>query len=151
MVIIRLSRGGSKKRPFYSILVADRRRSARGRFIERVGFYNPIARGAERKLQIDTARVDHWVGHGAQLSERVAQLCRQARREADAPSGESATAKADAAKSDESTSAKSDSTESNENESAKADATASNEAAPMESDAPKSDSTASAKSDAASA
>jgi len=77
MVTIRLSRGGSKKRPFYSVLVADRRRSARGRFIERIGFYNPIAQDDEEKLRIDAARVEHWVGRGAQPSARVRQLFRQ--------------------------------------------------------------------------
>ncbi len=79
MVTIRLSRGGSKKRPFYSILVADQRRSARGRFIERVGFYNPVAAGREKKLRIDTDRIDHWINQGAQPSERVTQLYKQAK------------------------------------------------------------------------
>ena len=84
MVTIRLSRGGSKKRPFYSILVADQRRALRGRFIERVGFYNPLAAGQEEKLRIDTARIDHWVGRGAQPSERVTQLYKQATESAQA-------------------------------------------------------------------
>lgn len=79
MVTIRLSRGGSKKRPFYSILVADQRRAVRGRFIERVGFYNPIAVGKEIKLRLDTERVDHWVALGARPSERVSQLYKQAK------------------------------------------------------------------------
>ena len=79
MVTIRLSRGGSKKRPFYSILVADQRRSSRGRFIERVGFFNPIASGKEQKLTMDVARVDHWIKQGARPSERVSQLYKQAR------------------------------------------------------------------------
>jgi len=79
MVTIRLSRGGSKKRPFYSILVADQRWPARGRFIERVGFYNPIAVGREVKLRIDTDQVDHWVSLGAQPSKRVSQLYKQAK------------------------------------------------------------------------
>lgn len=79
MVTIRLSRGGSKKRPFYSILVADQRWPARGRFIERVGFYNPIAVGREVKLRIDTDQVDHWVRLGAQPSKRVSQLYQQAK------------------------------------------------------------------------
>ena len=85
MVTIRLSRGGSKKRPFYSILVADQRRSLRGRFVERVGFYNPIASGKEEKLRIDTARIDHWISQGAQPSERVSQLYKQAKKAAAAP------------------------------------------------------------------
>lgn len=79
MVTIRLSRGGSKKRPFYSILVADQRRSTRGRFIERVGFFNPVARGQEEKLRLDTDRLEHWVGQGAQMSDRVQQLYKQAK------------------------------------------------------------------------
>ncbi len=85
MVTIRLSRGGSKKRPFYSILVADRRRSTRGRFIERVGFYDPIATGQAEKMRIDTARIAHWVDHGAQPSERVAHLLKHAQRAAAKP------------------------------------------------------------------
>jgi small subunit ribosomal protein S16 len=79
MVTIRLSRGGSKKRPFYSILVADQRRSTRGRFIERIGFFNPVARGKEESLRLDTDRLEHWVGTGAQMSDRVKQLYKQAK------------------------------------------------------------------------
>lgn len=79
MVTIRLARGGSKKRPFYSIVVADQRRSSRGRFIERVGFFNPIATGGEQALKLDTDRYDHWVARGAQPSERAGQLYRQAK------------------------------------------------------------------------
>ena len=82
MVKIRLSRGGSKKRPFYSILVADQRRSTRGRFIERIGFFNPLAKGSEEALRLDTERMDHWVGLGAQPSERVTQLYKQAKSQA---------------------------------------------------------------------
>ena len=78
MVTIRLSRGGSKKRPFYSILVADQRRSARGRFIERIGFFNPVAKGQEESLRLDTDRLEHWVSQGAQMSDRVKQLYKQA-------------------------------------------------------------------------
>ena len=81
MVTIRLARGGSKKRPFYSILVADQRRSSRGRFIERVGFFNPVAAGKEEGLNLDTERYDHWVGQGAKPSERVAQLYKRAKTE----------------------------------------------------------------------
>jgi small subunit ribosomal protein S16 len=81
MVTIRLARGGSKKRPFYSILVADQRRSSRGRFIERVGFFNPVAAGKEESLNLDTQRYEHWVGQGAQPSERVAQLYKRAKTE----------------------------------------------------------------------
>lgn len=79
MVIIRLSRGGSKKRPFYSILVADQRRSTRGRFIERIGFFNPVAKGKEESLRLDTDRLEHWIGSGAQMSDRVKQLYKQSK------------------------------------------------------------------------
>jgi len=74
MVNIRLARGGAKKRPFYHLVVADSRRSRNGRYIERVGFFNPLARGQEEKLRIDTDRVEYWQGHGAQVSDRVGQL-----------------------------------------------------------------------------
>jgi small subunit ribosomal protein S16 len=74
MVTIRLARGGSKKRPFYHLTVADSRNPRNGRFIERVGFFNPIARGQEERLRVDLDRVDFWVGQGAQVSERVASL-----------------------------------------------------------------------------
>ncbi|CAA0084490.1 30S ribosomal protein S16 [BD1-7 clade bacterium] len=78
MVTIRLARGGSKKRPFYHITVADSRRSRDGRFIERIGFFNPIARGQEERLRLDSERLNHWVGQGAQVSERVAKLVKDA-------------------------------------------------------------------------
>ncbi len=78
MVKIRLTRGGAKKRPFYHIVVTDQRNKRDGRAIERIGYYNPVARGAEPRVHIDTARVDHWVGVGAQLSEKVDQLYREA-------------------------------------------------------------------------
>jgi small subunit ribosomal protein S16 len=74
MVTIRLSRGGSKKRPFYHVNVSDSRTSRDGRFIERVGFFNPSARGAEEVLRIDVERVEFWLSKGAQLSDRVAKL-----------------------------------------------------------------------------
>lgn len=82
MVTIRFARGGSKKRPFYSIVVSDQRRQPRGRFIERVGFYNPMATGQEERLRLDSARVDYWISQGAQPSERVAGVLKQVRREA---------------------------------------------------------------------
>jgi small subunit ribosomal protein S16 len=78
MVTIRLSRGGAKKRPFYHLTVTDSRKSRDGRFIERVGFFNPVARGQEVRLQVDAERVAFWQGQGAQLSERVAKLVREA-------------------------------------------------------------------------
>jgi small subunit ribosomal protein S16 len=74
MVTIRLSRGGSKKRPFYHLNVSDSRTSRDGRFIERVGFFNPVARGAEEKLRVDLERVDYWLSKGAKMSDRVAKL-----------------------------------------------------------------------------
>lgn len=78
MVVIRLSRGGSKKRPFYHLTVADQRNPRDGRFIERVGFFNPVARGQEERLRIDQERVDYWVSKGAQPSDRVAALLKEA-------------------------------------------------------------------------
>ncbi len=77
MVVIRLSRGGSKKRPFYHLTVADSRNARDGRFIERVGFFNPIARGQEERLRVSLDRVDYWVSKGAQTSDRVAQLLKE--------------------------------------------------------------------------
>lgn len=79
MVTIRLARHGAKKRPFYQIVVADSRNSATGRFIEKVGFYNPTARGQEEGLRLDLDRVDHWVGLGASVSDRVSKLVKDAK------------------------------------------------------------------------
>ena len=92
MVTIRLARGGSKKRPFYHINVADSRRSRDGRFVERIGFYNPIARGAEEGLRIELERFDYWVRQGAQVSDRVAKIVKDYRKATDAApaSGEEA-------------------------------------------------------------
>lgn len=78
MVKIRLTRGGAKKRPFYHVVVTDQRNKRDGRYLERLGFFNPIAKGAEVGLRIDTARVDHWVKQGAQMSDRVAELMKRA-------------------------------------------------------------------------
>ncbi len=80
MVVIRLARGGSKKRPFYYISVADSRNARDGRFIERVGFFNPVARGQEERLRVALDRVDYWVGKGAQTSDRVTQLLKEYRK-----------------------------------------------------------------------
>jgi small subunit ribosomal protein S16 len=74
MVIIRLARGGAKKTPFYNVVVADSRNRRDGRFIERVGFYNPSASANAEGLRIDLARVTHWQNNGAQLSDTVARL-----------------------------------------------------------------------------
>jgi small subunit ribosomal protein S16 len=79
MVVIRLARGGAKKRPFYNIIVADSRERRDGRFIERVGFYNPMAAGSEQPLRLAMDRVTYWKGVGAQLSPTVARLVEQAK------------------------------------------------------------------------
>lgn len=77
MVVIRLARGGAKKRPFYNMVVADSRNRRDGRFIERVGFYNPLAPEGVEKLRIQTDRVAYWTGKGAQLSPTAARLVKQ--------------------------------------------------------------------------
>lgn len=76
MVTIRLSRGGSKKRPFYNIVVADSRDRRDGRFIERIGFYNPLASGSAEMLRINHDRLSYWTGVGAQTSDTVARIVR---------------------------------------------------------------------------
>ncbi|WP_137719744.1 30S ribosomal protein S16 [Methylobacillus flagellatus] len=82
MVIIRLARGGSKKAPFYSVVVADSRNRRDGRFIERVGFYNPLAKEGQEGLRLDSVRISHWKSNGAQLSDSVARLVKQAAKAA---------------------------------------------------------------------
>lgn len=82
MVTIRLARHGAKKRPFYQIVVADSRQTRDGRFIEKVGFFNPIAQGQEEKLRLDLDRVNHWLGQGAAVSDRVATLIKDAAKAA---------------------------------------------------------------------
>jgi len=74
MVVIRLSRSGAKKRPFYHIVVADKERARDGRFIERIGYFNPIAAGKEIRLSLDLERATHWIKNGAQPSDRVKHL-----------------------------------------------------------------------------
>ncbi len=74
MLTVRLSRGGAKKRPFYNVVVADSRNPLGGRFLERVGFFNPIATGGEVRLKLDNERLQYWIGTGATLSQRVATL-----------------------------------------------------------------------------
>ncbi len=78
MVTIRLSRGGSKKRPFYHLTVTDSRNSRDGRFVEQIGFFNPVARGQEERLRVDQERAQFWLDRGAQPSERVAKLLKEA-------------------------------------------------------------------------
>lgn len=82
MVTIRLARGGSKKRPFYSVVVADSRCKRDGRYIERVGIFNPVAQGASPDCRLDLARVDYWISVGAQLTDTVSQLIKQQRQRA---------------------------------------------------------------------
>ncbi|MFO1212091.1 SSU ribosomal protein S16P [Paenacidovorax caeni] len=82
MVVIRLSRGGSKARPFYNIVVADKRVRRDGRFIERLGFYNPLAKDGEEGLRIAQDRLAYWLGVGAQASDTVERLAKQAAKKA---------------------------------------------------------------------
>jgi len=82
MVTIRMSRGGAKKRPFYHIVVTDSRSPRDGRFIERLGFFNPIATGGEERLRIDLDRLQYWQSQGAQVSERVSKLIKKYRAQA---------------------------------------------------------------------
>jgi small subunit ribosomal protein S16 len=82
MVVIRLARGGAKKRPFFNIVAADSRDRRDGRFIERVGYYNPVASGAAQSLVINAERLAYWQQNGAQLSSTVARLAKQAAKAA---------------------------------------------------------------------
>jgi small subunit ribosomal protein S16 len=91
MVTIRLSRGGTTKRPFYHIVATDHRNRRDGRYLERLGFFNPIASGKDAAFQVDLGRVEYWVGQGAQLSARVADLL-QTHRNAQVPAKGSAAA-----------------------------------------------------------
>ena len=81
MVTIRLSRGGAKKRPFYTVVVTDSRNRRDGRCIERVGFFNPIASGKDVRLSLDQERLQYGIGHGAQTSERVASRMKEHSRQ----------------------------------------------------------------------
>ncbi len=94
MVIIRLARSGAKKNPFYHITVADRAAKRDGRFIERLGFFNPVAKGAAEGLRLNLERVDHWVGVGAQPTDKVKKLITRARAiaKAQAPAAEAVAA-----------------------------------------------------------
>jgi len=80
MVSIRLSRAGAKKRPFYHVVVTDSRNRRDGRYIERIGFFNPVGREHEENLRIDLERADYWIGQGAKPSERVASLLKVQRK-----------------------------------------------------------------------
>ncbi|GIX22142.1 MAG: 30S ribosomal protein S16 [Gammaproteobacteria bacterium] len=94
MVTIRLSRGGSKKAPFYHITVTDSRSPRDGRYIERLGFYNPIARGGEEALRIDMARAEYWLARGAKPSDRVLSLFKRYRKDQERAAAEAQTAEA---------------------------------------------------------
>jgi small subunit ribosomal protein S16 len=85
MVVIRLSRGGAKKRPFYNLVVANSQNRRDGRFIERVGFYNPVASGQAEALRVSFDRVEYWTSVGAQLSPTVERLLKQAKSTVAAP------------------------------------------------------------------
>lgn len=82
MVTIRLARGGAKKRPFYQVVVTDSRNARDGRFIERVGFFNPLAAGQAERLRLDLDRINHWTGLGATVSDRVSTLIKDASKAA---------------------------------------------------------------------
>jgi len=82
MVTIRLARHGAKKRPFYQIVVTDSRNARNGRFIERVGFFNPIANEKEEGVRLNLDRIEHWVGQGATVSDRVSALIKEAKKAA---------------------------------------------------------------------
>lgn len=82
MVSIRLSRAGAKKRPFYHLVVTDSRNRRDGRYIERVGYFNPVGTENEENLRVDLERVDYWLGQGAKASERVAALVKASRKAA---------------------------------------------------------------------
>ena len=90
MVTIRLARHGAKKSPFYHVTVADKAAKRDGRFIERLGFYNPVARGQDERMRIDLDRVDHWLAVGAQPTERARKLIDTARRDRAAQAAASA-------------------------------------------------------------
>ena len=78
MVKIRLTRGGAKKRPFYHIVATDHRNKRDGRSLERLGFYNPVAKGAEKRVELSIERINHWVSEGAQLTDKVRMLVKEA-------------------------------------------------------------------------
>ncbi len=80
MVVIRLARSGAKKKPFYHVVVADQRRARDGRFVEKLGFFNPSAAGEAEPLRLDVERAEHWIAQGAQPSDRVKALIKTAKQ-----------------------------------------------------------------------
>ncbi len=83
MVVIRLSRGGAKKRPFYHMVVTDSRKRRDGNYIERIGYFNPVARGQEVRLHVELEKLNHWQSVGAQLSDRVSSLIKEFNKKAE--------------------------------------------------------------------
>ena len=79
MVTIRLSRSGAKRKPFYHVVVADSRSRRDGRYIERIGFFNPVAKGQEETVRVDIERVDYWLSQGAQMTDRAAKIIKEKR------------------------------------------------------------------------
>ncbi|EKD55489.1 MAG: Ribosomal protein S16 [uncultured bacterium] len=90
MVVIRLSCGGAKKRRFYYVVAADKRRARDSRYIERLGYFNPIATGKEIRMHLDAERIEYWISQGAKPSERVQTLLKQFKKEKTEPSKSSA-------------------------------------------------------------
>lgn len=90
MVVIRMARGGAKNRPFYNVVIADSRMPRDGRFIERVGFYNPKASGGEQKFRLSLDRVQHWLDQGAQPSDAVKKLIKRGKAQAGQPAAAAA-------------------------------------------------------------
>ena len=84
MVVIRLARRGAKKRPFYDVVAIDKRQARDGRFIEKLGFYNPIASGKAEEMRFKLDRIDYWVGQGAQLSNRMTHLIKKYKKSSQA-------------------------------------------------------------------
>lgn len=82
MVVIRLTRGGSKKRTFYRVVATDKRNSRDGRFLEKLGYFNPVASGSDKRLELNVERVEHWISKGAQPSDRVASLIKESAKAA---------------------------------------------------------------------
>jgi small subunit ribosomal protein S16 len=97
MVIIRLSRSGSKNRPYFNVVVQDSRKRRDGRFIERIGFYNPMATAGSETLRLDNERVDYWKNNGAQVSETMSRIIKL---QAKGPAGLEAMKKADTKRAD---------------------------------------------------
>lgn len=127
MVVIRLSRGGAKKQPFYHVVATDRRNRRDGRFIERLGYFNPVAQSQAIRLKLDQARIDYWLSKGAQPSDRVSHLIKEFAKMPEM-TGEAYLAKKQAAKPAKAKAAKAESAEKANEEADKAEASADNAA-----------------------